>query len=247
MTRHRPMIRISPNGNTAVLFLHGIVGTPDHFEKFLPLVPDTYSIYNLLLDGHGGTVEAFAKTSMRKWKLQVQKALDFLRKEHDFIIIVGHSMGTLLALDAIHENSDKIKELFFLATPLRVFPKPAATKTSLNVLFDRISLDDPRGMGAKNAYGIIPDKNLLKYLSWIPRYIELIQEAFITRKKVLNIQVPCRVFQSKNDELVLYSSINFLKKNPRIQIYTLYDSGHYWLSEKDEQLVLNEFKKCFSE
>lgn len=56
---HREYVRIVPGAKTAVLFMHGIVGTPNHFRDLLPLVdlvPDDWSVYNVLLPGHGGTV-----------------------------------------------------------------------------------------------------------------------------------------------------------------------------------------------
>ena len=48
---HQEYIREIPGAKTAVLMLHGIAGTPDHFEMLLPLVPADWSIYNILLDG----------------------------------------------------------------------------------------------------------------------------------------------------------------------------------------------------
>ena len=37
----------------------------------LSLVPDNISVYNVLLDGHGKGVKEFSKTSMKKWKKQI--------------------------------------------------------------------------------------------------------------------------------------------------------------------------------
>ena len=66
--KHKEYKRIVPEAETAVLFIHGIAGTPNHFKDFLPLVPKEFSVYNLLLDGHGGKTEDFSKTSMKKWE-----------------------------------------------------------------------------------------------------------------------------------------------------------------------------------
>ena len=64
---HQEYIRIVPGSKYAVLMLHGILGTPDHFRELLPLVPENWSVHALLLDGHGGAVEDFSHTSMEKW------------------------------------------------------------------------------------------------------------------------------------------------------------------------------------
>ena len=59
---HQPCTRLLSGGETAVLFVHGILGTPDHFSPFLSLVPPEYSVINLLLEGHGGSVRVSYRT-----------------------------------------------------------------------------------------------------------------------------------------------------------------------------------------
>lgn len=68
---HEEYIRKIPGSKMAVLMIHGIAGTPDHFKPFVSLFPDDWSVYNILLDGHGGGVKDFSATSMEKWKKQV--------------------------------------------------------------------------------------------------------------------------------------------------------------------------------
>ena len=72
---HREFKRIVPEARSAVLFLHGIVSTPRHFDPLLTLVPEDVSVWALLLDGHGKEVPDFGRTSMKKWETQVQKAI----------------------------------------------------------------------------------------------------------------------------------------------------------------------------
>ena len=66
----------------AILFVHGILGTPRHFAPFLPYVPASWSVCNLLLEGHGGSVRDFSHAAMAQWKQQVHAALDALLTEH---------------------------------------------------------------------------------------------------------------------------------------------------------------------
>ena len=92
---HKEYIKICNDSTIAVLFIHGIVGTPNHFNEFIPLIPDTFSVYNLLLDGHGKGVKDFSKTSMKKWETQVSSVVEELSATHQKIYIVAHSLGTL--------------------------------------------------------------------------------------------------------------------------------------------------------
>ena len=135
-------IRKIPGSNTAILCIHGILGTPDHFSELIKRVPDEWSIYNILLDGHGKNVKDFAITSMRKWENQVDELLKELSGEYENIMIVGHSMGTLLAIDSALKYP-KVKMLFLLALPLRVAPKISVFTNALRVAFERVPEDKP--------------------------------------------------------------------------------------------------------
>ena len=42
---HEEYIRHT-DGDRVVLFIHGFLGSPEHFEKFIELVPKEYGIYN---------------------------------------------------------------------------------------------------------------------------------------------------------------------------------------------------------
>lgn len=43
---HQEYRRILPGSNMAVLMLHGIVGTPHHFDDLIPLIPEDWSVVN---------------------------------------------------------------------------------------------------------------------------------------------------------------------------------------------------------
>jgi pimeloyl-ACP methyl ester carboxylesterase len=79
-----------------VIFIHGILGTPDHFLPFLSLIPEDISVVNLLLDGHGKGVREFSRTSMAKWEAQVDAAVDAALAAHQKVFLVAHSLGSLL-------------------------------------------------------------------------------------------------------------------------------------------------------
>ena len=111
---HKTYIRHVENGETAVLFIHGFLGSTEHFARFISLVPENYGIYNVLLEGHGGSTKDFAKASMEKWKAQVSHVVDELLGKYKFLIIVGHSMGTFFAMDTAVNFPDRIKHLFLL-------------------------------------------------------------------------------------------------------------------------------------
>ena len=224
---HKEYKRIVPEAETAVLFIHGIVGTPNHFNDFLPLVPKEFSVYNILLDGHGGKTEDFSKTSMKKWENQVDFTVSDILKTHEKIIIVAHSLGTFLAIEqAVKEK--RIEKLFLLAVPIKLFVKPVALFSAFKIYLGNVPESNEKLVAMKNCCGIELSKNLLKYLGWIPRFLELFGKIGETRKIIGNLKTDCMIFQSFDDELVSKKSIKYLEEKTSASINILEKSGHYY-------------------
>ncbi len=239
---HKEYKRIVADAEIAVLFIHGILGTPNHFKDFVPLVPDNYSVHNLLLDGHGKGVKEFSHTSMKIWKNQVDIAIKELLKTHKQIFITAHSMGTLFAIQQATKRPDKIKGLFLLATPLKIGIKFKMFLNSAKLYFNKIKPNDVEGIACKEACGVEQDKRFWLYFGWIPRFLELFKEIKHTRQLANNIIVPCCIFQSKNDEMVSEKTIDIIEDNSDIKIVILSKSSHFYYFKDDYKELLAEYK-----
>ena len=238
---HKEYVRLNSQSRTAFLFIHGILGTPNHFGDFVSLVPDELSVCNMLLDGHGKGVKDFSRTSMKKWESQVASAVEELSRTHDRIYIVAHSLGTLLAIEQAVKN-ERIKGMMLLAVPLKLSLKRKLFSNSFKVYRDRIDDDDYEALAAKKCYGIGADKNPLHYVGWIPRFFELFAKIRKTRRLVDSIKCPCHVFQSSGDEMVSVKSERYLCNNSCISLHLLENSGHYYYGESDFEYLISEFK-----
>ena len=239
---HKEYIRIVQDSNIAVLFIHGIVGTPNHFNEFVSIVPESFSVYNLLLDGHGKSVKDFSNTSMEKWEEQVDSVVQKLCLTHEKIYIVAHSLGTLLAIEQAIKNK-KVCKLFLLAIPLCLSLKPKMAINSLKVYFDKIHPNDYEALAAKKCYGIGKDKNPSHYIGWIPRFVELFSKIRQTRKTVNLLNTTCLVYQSRKDEMVSRRSTKYLINNTSILVNELEKSGHYYYDKDDFDFLLTEFNR----
>ena len=242
---HKEYVRICDNSNIVILFIHGIVGTPNHFNEFVSLVPESFSVYNLLLDGHGKSVKDFSKTSMKKWEAQVASVVDELSLTHEKIYIVAHSLGTLFAIDQAIKNQ-KVCKLFLLAVPLRLWLKPKMAINSLKVYFDKIKPDDFEALAAKKCYGIDKDKNPFHYICWIPRFLELFAKIRQTRRTVNLLNTTCLVYQSEKDEMVSSRSAKYFENKPNVLVNKLKKSGHYYYDKEDFDFLITEFKKILN-
>lgn len=239
---HSQYRRMVPGASKALLFVHGILGTPRHFDALVALVPEDTSVFNLLLDGHGKGVRDFSRTSMAKWEAQVREAVWELARTHERIYVVAHSMGCLLTMEAALREP-KIAGMFLLAAPLKLFLRPQMVTNSMKVYLDRVAPDDGPGMAAKGCCGITHSRNFLLYLGWVPRFLELFRKIRDTRNLLPDLAIPCFACQSAKDEMVSIRSSEILQSNPHISVTDLPHSGHFYYPAEDQDLLMQAFSE----
>ena len=245
--RHAEYFRAGTDSRCAVLMIHGIVGTPRHFDFLLPGVPENWSIYNIRLDGHGAGVREFSRTSTEKWKQQVKSRLEELSEKHDVIVVFGHSLGTLLTLDALPQFP-KIRGLLLLNPPLHVHFWPRTWLRMLRVALGCIDESDPLHRATRDACGLTQDWRLWRYVGWLPRYVELLQLCRESRGRIGRIRVPCRVIHSRHDELVNSRRTQpYFAGNPFIQAQMLEESWHFYYPGEDAEAICRTAKALLQE
>lgn len=240
---HEPYIRLVPGARCAVLMIHGILGSPEHFRDLLPLVPESWSVMNILLEGHGGGPLDFAGASMDGWRSQVFACIDSLLERHEKIVIVAHSMGTLFSLQASLRRPDQIAGLFLLGSPTRIFVQPATAMNSVLMALGYVDKSNRSFADMEREVSVRTTPWLPVYLTWVPRFLELFREIHRTRKILPQITVPTQVFQSKNDELVSFSSRHDFENHPVIVCTCLLEehSGHFGYGDGDLKLLQTRF------
>ncbi|MBM4363092.1 MAG: alpha/beta fold hydrolase [Deltaproteobacteria bacterium] len=135
-----PRPRRAEGRGPAVLALHGYGGTPLEVE----LVVDAARAVGLaahapLLPGHGVHASELSRTRYTDWLDGAERALDELAPGGAPVIIVGLSMGSLLAAELALRHGDRVVGLGMLANATRLFePYPAALLRTL----DRVGLRD---------------------------------------------------------------------------------------------------------
>lgn len=244
---HKEYIREIANADTAILMIHGILGTPRHFDFLLDLIPENWSVYNILLDGHGKTVSDFSATSMDKWKCQVEKIANELCDNYKQVVLVGHSMGTLLSIRTAVRNPEKIKLMILLAVPMKIFVKPLQNMYSVKLALNMNIKSTPFAEAAKAAHGTASDRRVWKYLGYIPRFLELFALVGETRKILPELKVKSYVFQSKQDELVGYGSKKYLENHPYIEYDELENSRHYYYDEADMKKLMKKIEEIIGD
>lgn len=233
-------LRIVPGCKTAVLMIHGIMGKPSYFAPFLPLVPETMSVHNLLLDGHCSSLHDFCHSSMAKWRRQVFDALDDLLEQHEKVIIFGYSLGALFAVETAVKYPDRVAHIFCTCLPLLMRMPPAAKIRVWRIMFDKIQPNTPTER-MLSACGTQTTRKLWKYLHTYPRMVELVREMYRTRSAMHKLTVPCRHYMGQLDEMLSQRNNTYLQQFPTVTNSVLPHSGHFCIDGRDLPAVQQDF------
>ncbi|MFM9836057.1 MAG: alpha/beta hydrolase [Methylophilaceae bacterium] len=112
-----PIGFIERKGDTAVLLIHGLTGTPaemKHFGRFLSRKGLTVACPELA--GHCASIEALQATKWQDWYQSIEAAFDALRAEYEQVFIAGLSMGALIALLVASKRKTQVAGVILLST-----------------------------------------------------------------------------------------------------------------------------------
>lgn len=240
---HTPWTRLA-DGDTAVLMVHGIIGTPRHFRFLEEVFPKEWSLYALRLDGHGGTVKEFGETSMKKWHAQVERELVALSERYRRVVLVGHSLGCLLCFEAARKYPERVAAMIWLAAPLRIRLLPVAPWQAIRMVFDLVDPNDPFMMATKDAHGVKTDKRVWRYVRWLPRYVELFSLSRAVRRSITALETPCFVFHSARDEMVSRRTLKELARCDKIRVTELAHARHHYYPPEDRKALYDGLSRA---
>ena len=238
-------IRTADNSDTVVLFIHGFLGSTEHFERFVARVPESISVYNVLLAGHGAGVSDFTRASMEEWKSQIENILSELADKYRKIYIVGHSMGTFFALDGAVKYEYKVKCIYLMQSPLKIGVKPNALANTFKSFF-KVFENNEKVREYKKAQGVKFSLRVWEWVGLIPRYLELFGESKRARSTFLKVKTPCLVFQSKKDELVSMKSVKYIPSADNIKVNVLEKSEHFIYDREETEYLEKTFSDMIS-
>jgi carboxylesterase len=101
------------------LLLHGFTATPQEMRGLGErLHGGGYTVHGVCLAGHGTSAGDLARTSWCDWLASAREGLSQLRQHADTTVLVGLSLGSLLALALAHERPQEVSGLALLSTAL---------------------------------------------------------------------------------------------------------------------------------
>jgi carboxylesterase len=232
----------SDGSDTVLVFVHGIHGSPRQFDELIESLGGRYSIENLLLPGHGMTTREFHNSHVAQWQSCVDERVGRLQGEYENIVLIGHSMGSLLSVQTALARPRHIRGLFLMALPLAVHVTFPYIRNGLETSFCRKSRNKTIAAGRK-AHSVAA-AHPFAYLTGLPQYIELWKLWRATRERIGRLRLPVIVVQSAKDEIVSRASLRYLEKRENFRVVTAERAGHYYYPPEDrEQIarILREF------
>lgn len=227
-----------PQNNTAIVYVHGHMGTSRQFDFFSSLLSNQpCDEYRVVLPGHESSLQAFAQSDRHEWQECVDEFLSELRTRYDHLILLGHSMGgLLLILSAIHDP-DSIDAILCLALPLSL----RLTFRALNIRLR--SIQKPRAheshfVSAAREFCGVADISVRNAWRLLPNTIGLLRIIRDTRRKLPRLSVPLTIFNSRNDEIVSIHSLRIAKRKYKsTRSVTLENASHFWYPEDEMKQI----------
>lgn len=219
---YAPIYHEPPGADTAIVFIHGLLGSPSFFKPIIAaLNPGKCAVSSILLPGHGGNDADFLESNLYQWESAVRRHIFELSKKFRKIILVGHSMGSLLALsNSIYFPA--VIGIIAMATPLRIRVRFGALKPETGKEYRR-SIFTLRG---------------------VPRFLDLFSLIHNTKRTLRRVSVPTLIVHSIGDEVANIGGIGVLEKElGHSEKLTLAHSGHSEFSEPDFRLLTREIRR----
>lgn len=231
--------------NIGVLVLHGFTSHIHCVDPLVKYLDDLGVPYRFpILRGHGTKFEDMEGTKAEDWYEDAENSLLDLLEQSEKVIVVGLSMGGLLALDLAAHYNDKVAGVVTIAAAL-FFKDPLAPLAPLLAKFIRY-------WPSPNAYN---DKKLKEIEN--KNYPKFATSAFLSlykyTKKIKNIlsfvRAPILILHSRKDNIITPRSAEIIYRKVSSKdkkIVWFEKSGHEMLLdlERDEVIkVIVDFMK----
>jgi carboxylesterase len=228
-----------------VLILHGFASSLDSINLLeTPLTRLNLPVRMPVLRGHGAeTPEALHGVTWRDWVSDSEAALRRLLKEVEQAIVIGHSMGALLALTLSANNRESIDSLVLVAPAIEL-KNPLAPHRPLNFLLpaaERLVQKVPMP-------AVYADRALAGWdtnYRWAPMDAtrSFIEFSEVTRARLKEVDTPVLVLQSRRDSTISTECVDILRAElatPRLyqKVKWFHQSEHEMLRDCEREQVI---------
>ncbi len=232
----------------AHLFLHGFTASPEELRFLAESVAQSgHHALVPLLPGHGATPAALAETRWTDWYQAVEQSARALDPERTPIVVVGQSLGGLLALHLAACRPQWVQDLILLAPAIFLRAWWVETFAAVLPILARLEpcwpkgtsdIADPRARADRVGYNCVPLRALR----------ELVRLQRLVRSEVHRLHHRTLIVQSKLDHTCLWKGVEFLRGRIRgpVEILTLEKSFHVVSVDCERELVADAIRDFVS-
>ena len=198
----KPLPRLEKVG---VLLLHGFTSSTKTVDGLVPYLEKRNIPYAMpVLRGHGTHYRDMAGTTAKDWYDDAEKALLELKEKVDKVIVVGLSMGGLVAIDLGIRHPDKIASVVTMAAALR-FKDPLA---GFSKYMSRAVKFWPSPKAYHDADCEKRNMNYPKFAT--DAFVSLYDYSREIEARLPRLMAPIMILQSKKDQVVAPVSANLI-------------------------------------
>ncbi len=128
------------NAKTAIVFIHGLVGSRRFWDKAYHSLSKNYSLYFIDLLGFGYSAKPSVDYTL---EIHIKALRKFIREEvrEKSIVLIGHSVGAIISLAYANKYPKGIKKLYLLALPYYYSEKEARKTVKKNTVPSYFAID----------------------------------------------------------------------------------------------------------
>jgi len=233
---------------TAVLFIHGFLCSARFFDQIKSELKDAGAdLVSISLAGHDASYEDFCQTGWRDWQESADLKLRELSDTYDRVLLVGHSMGGLIALRAAVAMPDKVIGVVGIGFPIKISLGPRWIKLNAAATKPKTPGEDPRITAARNFAGV-PIRSVKEYFNTLPQNIGFLKTARAARREISQLRAPLTVINFERDEIVSPSVPRFVKDRlPGAEIVMLPKSYHFLFAEDERKRIVELIREYIAQ
>jgi carboxylesterase len=230
--------------NVGVLLLHGFTSSLDTVNGLVPSLEAAGVSYRMpVLRGHGQTPEALRGVTWRDWVEDARAALLDLEREGNPIVIVGLSMGGLVALNLAAEHPSTVAGVATVAACLEfrhpLIPYLGLLKKTVKNWSSSPDYADASLARYDTNYPYFP----LESFASLYEYREVVKEI------LPYLKAPLLVIQSTQDPVVRLDAAEQIRKksgSPFCQVRWFEVSRHEMMRDVERNAVFDELMDFLS-
>ena len=198
-----PFFLHSPESNTGVLLIHGMMAAPEEVREWADFLHTKgLTIYAPRLSGHGTSSKDLSVRNYNDWLDSVDRGHAILKTCCKKVIVAGFSTGAGLALQSVILKPHDFKAVIAVSAPLRFksfSSRFAETLNGFNLLCNYLGMSNQACEFMKND----ADNPHINYLRCpVSAFVQIKKLMKKVRQSLPDIDIPALVIQAKNDPKV---------------------------------------------